>query len=140
MITFIERSETSDSETNEQSHSSPAKRRRRRIGGGDDEGKRAAHASSSGGTSYEAVGTAISRSASIIAEALQACNEREERRHRDLLSVQERRLKLEESNAETNRQGINGLVEAINKLADSIHALAASSGTDSKNQASSAHE
>ncbi|OWM74696.1 trihelix transcription factor ASR3 [Punica granatum] len=134
----IERSDTSDSETNEHSHSSPAKRRRRiarAVGGPEEEGKRAAAAASSGGTSsYEAVGTAISRSASIIAEALQACDEREERRHRDLLGIQERRLKLEESNAETNKQGINGLVDAINKLADSIHALAASSS--SKNQSS----
>ncbi|KAK4782317.1 hypothetical protein SAY86_016419 [Trapa natans] len=134
----IERSETSDSETYEQSHSSPAKRRKR-IAGGDYEGKRAAApASSSGGRSYEVVGSAISRSASIIAEALQACHDREERRHRDLIGLKERRLKLEETNAETNRQGISGLVEAINKLTDSIHALAAAStGGSSKNQSPS---
>ncbi|KAK4778842.1 hypothetical protein SAY86_006370 [Trapa natans] len=135
----IDRSESSDSETNEQSHSSPAKRRR--IAGGEDEGRRAAApAYSSGGGTYEVVGTAISRSASIIAEALQACDEREEKRHRDLIGLQERRLKLEEANAETNRQGIIGFVEAINKLADSIHALAAassSSGGSSKNQSPS---
>ncbi|KAK4751199.1 hypothetical protein SAY87_004681 [Trapa incisa] len=130
----IERSETSDSETYEQSHSSPAKRRKR-IAGGDYEGKRAAApASSRGGRSYEVVGSAISRSASIIAEALQACDDREERRHRDLIGLKERRLKLEE----TNRQGISGLVEAINKLADSIHTLAAAStGGSSKNQSPS---
>ncbi|XP_075664857.1 uncharacterized protein LOC142634448 isoform X3 [Castanea sativa] len=98
---------------------SPAKRRRK--GGESGEGTSGtANASSS---SHE-VGTAISKSASIIAEALQASEEREERRHRELLSLQERRLKIEESKTEINRQGINGLVDAINKLADSIHALA----------------
>ncbi|XP_042477889.1 trihelix transcription factor ASR3-like [Macadamia integrifolia] len=99
-----------DSDTSEHSNSS-AKRRRRGEG-----------TSSSGNTSYE-VGSAISKSASIIAEALQACEEKEEKRHRDLLSLQERRLKVEESKTEINREGTNGLVDAINKLASSILAL-----------------
>ncbi|KAE7995990.1 hypothetical protein FH972_000740 [Carpinus fangiana] len=73
------------------------------------------------------VGSAISRSASIIAEALQASEEREERRHRELLSLHERRLKIEESKTEISRQGVSGLVDAINKLADSIHSLASHS-------------
>ncbi|KAJ4981576.1 hypothetical protein NE237_032413 [Protea cynaroides] len=99
-----------DSDTSEHSNSS-AKRRRRGEG-----------TSSSGNTSYE-VGSAISKSASIIAEALQACEEKEEKRHRDLLILQERRLKVEESQIEINREGINGLVDSINKLASSIFAL-----------------
>lgn len=70
------------------------------------------------------MGNAIRKSASIIAEALEACEEREERRHREVVSLHERRLKIEESNTEINRQGINGLVDAINKLANSIMALA----------------
>lgn len=70
------------------------------------------------------MGSAISKSASIIAEAIQASEEREERRHRDLLSLLERRLKIEESKTEVNREGINGLVDAINNLANSILALA----------------
>ncbi|XP_043688390.1 trihelix transcription factor ASR3-like [Telopea speciosissima] len=99
-----------DSDTSEHSNSS-AKRRRRGEG-----------TSSSGNTSYE-VGSAISKSASIIAEALHACEEKEEKRHRDLLSLQERRLKVEESKNEIDREGINGLVDAINKLSSSIFAL-----------------
>ncbi|KAL9372995.1 hypothetical protein Peur_035239 [Populus x canadensis] len=110
--------DSSDSDTSEYSNS-PAKRRRR--GGGGGEGTSGGTASAS--TSHE-VGTAISKSASIIAEAIQACDEREERRHRDLLSLHERRLKIEESKTEINRQGISGLVDAINKLANSILALA----------------
>ncbi|XP_042501287.1 trihelix transcription factor ASR3-like isoform X2 [Macadamia integrifolia] len=96
-------------------HSQPlpslAKRKRRGEG-----------TSSSGNTSYE-VGSAISKSASIIAEALQACEEKEEKRHRDLLNLQERRLKVEESKTEIDREGIHGLVDAINKLSSSIFAL-----------------
>lgn len=81
----------SDSDTSEHSNS-PAKRRRRRGGGG---GGASSGGSASGSTSHE-VGTAISKSASSIAEAIQACEERKERRHRDLLSLHERRLKIEE--------------------------------------------
>ena len=114
----LEMCDSSDSDTSEYSDS-PAKRRRRSGGGG--EGTSGGIASAS--TSNE-VGTAISKSASIIAQAIQACDEREESRHRDLLSLHERRLKIEESNTEINRQGINGLVDAINKLANSILALA----------------
>ncbi|KAJ0082107.1 hypothetical protein Patl1_11811 [Pistacia atlantica] len=112
----------SDSDTSEYSDS-PAKRRRRNGGEGT--------STASGSASHE-VGTAISKSASIIAEALQACEEREERRHKDLVSLQERRLRIEESKSEINKEGINGLVDAINKLANSILALASN-----KNQQSS---
>ncbi|XP_002272167.2 uncharacterized protein LOC100263121 isoform X2 [Vitis vinifera] len=107
-----------DSDTSEYSDS-PAKRRRR--GGG--EGTSGGTTTASGSSSIE-VGSAISKSASIIAEAIQASEEREERRHRDLLSLLERRLKIEESKTEVNREGINGLVDAINNLANSILALA----------------
>ena len=108
--------DSSDSDTSEYSDS-PAKRRRRDGGG---EGTSGGTATASGSTSIE-VGSAISKSASIIAEAIQASEEREERRHQDLLNLLERRLKIEESNAEI----INGLVDAMNKLANSILALAA---------------
>ncbi|KAF3450158.1 hypothetical protein FNV43_RR06238 [Rhamnella rubrinervis] len=112
--------DSSDSDTSEHSNSSAAKRRRRRGSGG---GEGTSGTASASPSSHE-VGTAISKSASIIAEALQASEEKEERRHRDLLTLHEKRLKLEESKTEINRQGINGLVDAINKLANSIQALA----------------
>lgn len=110
----------SDSDTSEPSDS-PAKRRRK--GGGE---------GTSGGSSCNIstevlIGTAISKSAAIIAEAIQACEEREEKRHRDLMSLQQRRLQIEESQTEVTKQGIHGLVEAINKLANSIIGLASNS-------------
>ncbi|OMO65887.1 putative transcription factor [Corchorus olitorius] len=108
----------SDSDTSEYSDS-PAKRRRRSTGGNGE----GTSATASANNSNE-VGTAISKSASIIAEAIQASDEREERRHRDLVNLHERRLKIEESKTEINKNGIEGLVDAINNLANSILALA----------------
>lgn len=125
----------SDSDTSDRSADSPAKRRRRRR-------RRTGEGSSSGtgtgtgtGTNphhqhhhhhnHDQVGSAISKSASIIAETIQSCEEREERRHRELLNLHQRRLQIEETKAEISRQGINELVDAVNKLANSILALAA---------------
>lgn len=130
----MEMCDSSDSDTSGYSDS-PAKRRRKGAagevgtsgggggGGGTGTGTGTTTTTATPSTSHE-VGSAISKSASIIAEAIQACEEREERRHRELLSLHERRLKLEESKTEIDRQGINGLVDAINKLANSILALA----------------
>lgn len=126
---------SSDSDTSEYSDS-PAKRRRRGGteggGSGDQQGTSAGATATASASTPQELGAAISKSASIIADALQSCEEREERRHRDLVSLHERRLKIEESKTEINREGINGLVDAINKLANSILALASSS----KNQQS----
>ncbi|CAA7061273.1 unnamed protein product [Microthlaspi erraticum] len=116
---------SSDSDTSEYSDTSPAKRRRTVPA--------TAAAGPSGGGNAEveegetAVAAALSRSASVIANAIRESEERQDRRHKEVMSIQERRLKIEESNVEMNREGMNGLVEAINKLASSIFALASSS-------------
>ncbi|KAE8734345.1 RAB isoform 1 [Hibiscus syriacus] len=107
--------ESSDSDTSEHSDSVGKKRRR---SGGNGEG------TASPSNSNNEFGTAIFKSASIIAEAIQAREENEERRHRDLVVLHERRLQIEESKAEINRRGIEGLVDSINRLANSIIALA----------------
>lgn len=75
------------------------------------------------------VAAALSKSASVIANAIRESEERQDRRHKEVLSLQERRLKMEESNVEMNREGMSGLVEAINKLASSMFALASSSSS-----------
>ncbi|XP_057812127.1 uncharacterized protein LOC131026306 isoform X2 [Salvia miltiorrhiza] len=108
---------TPDSDTSEYS-GSPAKRRKRRGGGGEGTSGVAA------ATTLQEVGSAISKSASIIAEAIQSCEDREEERHKEMVNLHKRRLQIEETKAEMNRQGINGLVDAINKLANSMLALA----------------
>ncbi|CAL5346522.1 unnamed protein product [Camellia sinensis] len=105
----------SDSDTSEHSDS-PAKRRRR--------GEGTSGTAASGSTPNIEFGNAISQSATLIAEAIQACDEKEDTRHRELLSLYQRRLEIEESKTEITRQGIDGLVDAINKLSNSILALA----------------
>lgn len=112
--------DSSDSSDTSEYSDSPAKRRRRRSRG---KGEGTSTTGNTSGTPID-IGSAISKSASIIADALQAGEEREERRHKDLLNLHERRLQIEESKAEINRQGINGLVDAINNLSNSILALA----------------
>ncbi|KAL0695876.1 hypothetical protein Bca4012_063056 [Brassica carinata] len=80
------------------------------------------------------VAAAFSRSASVIANAIRESEERQDRRHKEVMSLEERRLMIEESNVQINREGINGLVEAINKLASSIFALASSSHHNNQHQ------
>ncbi|XP_073307985.1 uncharacterized protein [Primulina huaijiensis] len=117
---------TVDSEDTSEYSDSPAKRRKKGDGGSGGEG-------TSGAAALGEIGTAISKGASIMAKTIQYRDEAEGRRHREALSLHERRLQIEESKAEIKRQGMNNLVEAINKLADSIHALAAN---NKKNQES----
>lgn len=113
-------SSSSDFDTSAYSDTSPAKRRRRE---GD----------TSGVVEREAeevtVGTALSRSASLIAQVIRESEERQERRHKEVVRMQERRLKIEESKAEINRQAMSGLVDAINQLATSLLPLASSSSS-----------
>ncbi|KAJ8450690.1 hypothetical protein Cgig2_021162 [Carnegiea gigantea] len=66
------------------------------------------------------VGNAISRSATMIAEAIQASEDREERRHREIVNLHQTSLRLQESRTEMHRQGLNALTDAINNLANSI--------------------
>ncbi|CAN8290507.1 unnamed protein product [Cochlearia groenlandica] len=129
---------TVDSDTShEYSDTSPAKRRRTTTlpttttagpsgfgggGGGDAEETEEAETTA-------AVAAALSRSAFVIANAIKESEERQDRRHKEVMSLQERRLKIEETNVETNREGMIGMVEAINKLASSIFSLASSSSS-----------
>lgn len=119
----LEVCDSPDSDTSEHS-GSPAKRRRTKST--EPSPQREQGTPSAPSPVMNDVASAISKSASVIAEALVASEEREERRHRDLVGLHERRLRIEESKAEVNRQGITGLVDAISKLADSIQALASS--------------
>lgn len=52
-----------------------------------------------------------------------ACEEKRERRHRELLDLEERRLRLEQERTDVRRQGFAGLISAVNSLSSAIHAL-----------------
>ncbi|XP_029121186.1 uncharacterized protein [Elaeis guineensis] len=97
---------TIDSDDDEHSNS-PERKRRRGEG------------SSSKNSSHK-LSSAISKSASILAEAFQASEDKEERRHKDLMRIEERKAKIEQSKAEISIQSMEGLATAINQLASSI--------------------
>ncbi|XP_055804717.1 trihelix transcription factor ASR3-like isoform X2 [Solanum dulcamara] len=111
---------TVDPDHSSERSDSPAKKRRMSGGG---EGTSGTSKGNINNSSQE-VGTAISKSAAIIAETIQSCEDREDRRHRELLSLHQRRLQIEESKVKINKEGINELVDSINKFANSILALA----------------
>jgi hypothetical protein len=69
------------------------------------------------------LGSSVVRSATVVARTLVACEEKRERRHRELLQLEERRLRLEEERTEVRRQGFAGLIAAVNSLSSAIHAL-----------------
>jgi len=68
------------------------------------------------------LGSSVVRSATVLARTL-ACEGKRERRHREVLELEERRLRLEEERTEVRRQGFAGLVSAVNSLSSAIHAL-----------------
>lgn len=132
----MKKDSSSDSDTSEYSDTSPAKRRRTMptTTAGPSGTAEAEEAGRSKRDDETTVAVALSRSASVIANAIRESEERQDRRHKEVMSVQERRLKIKESNVEINREGMNGLVEAINKLASAIFALASSSSSRHNNQ------
>ncbi|XP_068645375.1 uncharacterized protein [Aristolochia californica] len=69
------------------------------------------------------LGSSIVRSASVLSRTLLACQEKKEKRHRDVLELEERKLQMEENRTEANRQGIAGLISAVNNLSGAIHTL-----------------
>jgi hypothetical protein len=69
------------------------------------------------------LGSSVGRSASVLARTLLTCEEKRERRHRELLELEERRLRLEEDRTEMRRQGFAGLISAVNNLSGAIYAL-----------------
>ncbi|THU60213.1 hypothetical protein C4D60_Mb07t10270 [Musa balbisiana] len=71
------------------------------------------------------LGSSVVRSATVLARTMLACEEKRELRHRELVELQERRLRLEEDRTEVRRQGFRGLISAVDNLSGAIHALVA---------------
>ncbi|XP_028776686.1 trihelix transcription factor ASR3-like [Neltuma alba] len=69
------------------------------------------------------LGSSIMRSASVLARALRSCEEKKEKRHREMLELEQRRLQIEERRNEVNRQGIANLVAAVTNLSGTIQSL-----------------
>ncbi|KAJ8461591.1 hypothetical protein OPV22_034517 [Ensete ventricosum] len=71
------------------------------------------------------LGSSVVRSATVLARTMLTCEEKREQRHRELVELQERRLRLEEERTEVRRQGFAGLISAVDNLSGAIHALVA---------------
>ena len=69
------------------------------------------------------LGSSVERSATVLARTLLACEEKREQRHREMVELEERRLRMEEERTEMRRQGFAGLISAVNNLSGAIHAL-----------------
>ncbi|KAF3779069.1 Trihelix transcription factor [Nymphaea thermarum] len=70
------------------------------------------------------LGSSIVESASVLSRALLACEDKKDKRHRAFLDMEERKLHMEESRTEMNRQGFAGLISAVNNLSSAIHSMA----------------
>ncbi|OVA03629.1 hypothetical protein BVC80_1659g17 [Macleaya cordata] len=69
------------------------------------------------------LGSSIVRSASVLAKTLLECEEKKEKRHQNLIQLEEKRLEIEETRTEVNKQGFAGLIAAVNNLSGAIQAL-----------------
>lgn len=69
------------------------------------------------------LGSSIMRSASVLAQALRNCEEKKEKRHRELIELEQRRLQMEESRNETHRQGLATLVAAVTNLSGAVQSF-----------------
>ncbi|EEF40508.1 transcription factor, putative [Ricinus communis] len=69
------------------------------------------------------IGASIKRSASILAQTIRNCEEKKHKRHQELLEFEQRRLQLEETRNEVNKQGMTDLVLAVTKLSTAIQSL-----------------
>ena len=63
------------------------------------------------------------RSASVLARALRSCEKKKEKRHREMVELEQRRLQIEETRNEINRQGISSLVAAVTNLSGAIQSI-----------------
>ncbi|KAH8957516.1 hypothetical protein BDL97_07G096000, partial [Sphagnum fallax] len=72
----------------------------------------------------EVIAPAMFKSTVEITQRLLACEDKKDKRHRDLLGVEELKLHIEEVETEISRAGVAGLITTVNNLASAILALA----------------
>ncbi|KAE9619326.1 hypothetical protein Lalb_Chr02g0151911 [Lupinus albus] len=69
------------------------------------------------------LGSSIMKSATVLARALRTCEEEKEKRHREMMELEQRRIQMEEARNEVHRQGIATLVAAVTDLSGAIQSL-----------------
>lgn len=60
-----------------------------------------------------------------LSKTLLECEDKRDRRHRDLIGFEERKLHIEETKTEISRVGVAGLITAVNNLASAVLSLSA---------------
>ncbi|KAJ1294262.1 hypothetical protein BS78_01G132900 [Paspalum vaginatum] len=103
---------------------------RHRVDNGDHGDESSDSESSSEG--YDVLSGAIGRCAAILSEALESREAAEERRHREVMAVEERRGRARQARREAGEQCVAGLAAAVNQLAGSMLALAAAKHSKDK--------
>ncbi|KAE8710108.1 UBX domain-containing protein isoform 1 [Hibiscus syriacus] len=71
------------------------------------------------------IGSSIMRSASVLARTLKSCEENKEKRHQQVMELEHRRLRIEETQNEVNHKGMTDLVAATTNLSGAIQSLIA---------------
>ncbi|KAI9169903.1 hypothetical protein LWI28_019288 [Acer negundo] len=69
------------------------------------------------------ISSSIKRSASKLAQTLKSCDEMKEKRHQQVMELEQRRLQIEDTSNEVNRQGIAHFLKAVTDLSDAIHSI-----------------
>ncbi|KAJ8647235.1 hypothetical protein MRB53_000258 [Persea americana] len=69
------------------------------------------------------LGSSVVRGASILAQTLLACEEKKDKRHQNVLEVEEKKLKIEENRTQINQEGLAALITAVNTLSSAVHTL-----------------
>ncbi|WVZ60031.1 hypothetical protein U9M48_010103 [Paspalum notatum var. saurae] len=97
-----------------------------------DHGDEISSDSESSSEGYDVLSGAIGRCAAILSEALESREAAEERRHREVMAVEERRGRARQARREAGEQCVAGLAAAVNQLAGSMLALAAAKHSKDK--------
>ncbi|KAF3945497.1 hypothetical protein CMV_028132 [Castanea mollissima] len=100
-----ERSDSSETESSEM-HDSSSKRRKVRR---------------------RSIGSTIMRSASVLAQTFRDCEEKKEKRHQEVMELEQRRIQIEEKRNEVNSQGMTSLGAAMTNLSGAIQSLISAS-------------
>ncbi|KAJ8769897.1 hypothetical protein K2173_008979 [Erythroxylum novogranatense] len=69
------------------------------------------------------VGSSIMKSAKILARTIRNCEEKKDKRHREVMEIEQRRLQIQEAQIEANRQSVSNLVNAVNDLSTAIQSF-----------------
>ncbi|XP_029124775.1 formin-binding protein 4 isoform X2 [Cajanus cajan] len=72
---------------------------------------------------FEKLGSSIMHSASELAQALGSCEEKKEKRHQEMMQLQQLRLQMEETRNQMNQQEYTNLVSAVTNLTGVIQSL-----------------